>query len=154
MLNIISCQWLILVIHWMIFIVMQLGSSSLKTVCLECKSFPSAIVTDTRILVEFDSENISILKTTHCRPNLLLTVLLPAALECDLNRILILLAYLYCFDWAHIHPFIQTISLASPQVHYLSEALPKQHEYCAGISCQSTTGNCELRTCPRSLRGG
>src|SRR6218665_2296951 len=30
--------------------------------------------------------------------------------------------------------FIQTISIASLQVHYYSEALPTQHGYCAGVS--------------------
>src|SRR6218665_527138 len=35
-----------------------------------------------------------------------------------------------------------------------TEALPTQHGYCAGVSCRSATGNCELKTCPRSLRGG
>src|SRR6218665_1231684 len=33
-----------------------------------------------------------------------------------------------------------------------SEALPAQHVYCAGVS--RATGNCGLRTCPKSLRGG
>ena len=28
------------------------------------------------------------------------------------------------------------------------------HGYCAGVSRRSATGNCELRTCARSLRGG
>src|SRR6218665_2499167 len=40
---------------------------------------------------------------------------------------------------------------SASSVHYYSEALPAQHEYCAGVSRRSTTGNCELRTCPRSL---
>src|SRR6218665_1267625 len=53
-----------------------------------------------------------------------------------------------------IHSFIQTISIAHLQVHYYSEALPTQHRYCAGVSRRSATGNCELRTFPRSLRGG
>src|SRR6218665_469484 len=53
-----------------------------------------------------------------------------------------------------IHSFIQTIPIASLQVHFYSEALPTQHGYCAIVSCRSATGNCELRTCPRSLRGG
>ena len=57
--------------------------------------------------------------------------------------------------WYLIHSFTQTISIAPPQVHYYySEALLTQHGYCAGISRRSTTGNCEWRTCPRSLRGG
>ena len=50
--------------------------------------------------------------------------------------------------------FIQTISTVPLQVHYYSEALPTQHGYCARVSRRSATGNCELRTCPRSLRGG
>src|SRR6218665_565488 len=29
-----------------------------------------------------------------------------------------------------------------------------QHRYCAGVSRRSAAGNCELRTCLRSLRGG
>jgi len=50
-----------------------------------------------------------------------------------------------------IHSFIQTISVAPLQVHFYSEALPIQHGYCAGVSRRITTGNCELRTCPRSV---
>jgi len=50
-----------------------------------------------------------------------------------------------------IHSFIQTISIAPPQVHYYSEALSTQHGHCAGISRRSAKGNCEWRTCPRSL---
>jgi len=53
-----------------------------------------------------------------------------------------------------IHSFIQAISRPSIQVRYYSEALPTQHGYCAGVSRRSATGNCELRTCPRSLRDG
>jgi len=49
---------------------------------------------------------------------------------------------------------IQTISIARLQVHFYSEALPAQHGYCARVSRRSATGSCELRTCPRSLRGG
>jgi len=41
----------------------------------------------------------------------------------------------------------------SPLLCY-SETLPTQHGYCAGISRRSATGNCEWRTCPRSLHGG
>src|SRR6218665_2112597 len=52
------------------------------------------------------------------------------------------------------HSDIQTISLAPLQVDYYSETFLTQHEYCAGVSRRSTTGNCECRTCPRSLRGG
>jgi len=40
------------------------------------------------------------------------------------------------------------------QVRYYSEAFPTQHGYCVRVSRQSVTGNCEWRTCPRSLRGG
>jgi len=29
-----------------------------------------------------------------------------------------------------------------------------QHRYCARVSRRSATGNCELRTCPRTIRGG
>ena len=50
--------------------------------------------------------------------------------------------------------FIPAIYIAPLQVHYHSEALPEQHGYCAGVSRQSATGNCRLRTCPRLLRGG
>jgi len=53
-----------------------------------------------------------------------------------------------------IHSFIQTICIAPLQVHFYSEALLTQHGYCAGVSRRSATGNCELRTYPRSLRGG
>jgi|SRR6218665_441115 len=52
------------------------------------------------------------------------------------------------------HSVIQTISIASLQVHYYSEALRTQHGYCIGVSRRSATGNCELRTCLRSLCGG
>ena len=50
--------------------------------------------------------------------------------------------------------FVQAISIAPLQVLYYSEALPTQHGYCVRVSRQSVTGNYELRTCPRSLRGG
>src|SRR6218665_401139 len=50
--------------------------------------------------------------------------------------------------------FIQAISIAPLQVRYYSEVLPTQHGYCVGVSRRSASGNCELRTCPRSLRGG
>ena len=52
-----------------------------------------------------------------------------------------------------IHSFILDMSIAPLQVHYYSEALPTQRGYCAGVSCRSATGNCELRTCPRSIGG-
>src|SRR6218665_1649439 len=58
------------------------------------------------------------------------------------------------WETVFIHLFIPDISIALLQVRYYSEALPTQHGYCAGVSCRSATGNCELRTCPRSLRGG
>ena len=59
------------------------------------------------------------------------------------------------FRWSNlVHSFIQAISIAPLQVHFYSEALPTQHGYCAGVSRQSATGNCELRTCPWSLYGG
>ena len=49
-----------------------------------------------------------------------------------------------CFDIHSLIPsFIQAISIAPLQVHYYSEALPRQHGYCAGISRRSATGNCE-----------
>src|SRR6218665_3720234 len=48
------------------------------------------------------------------------------------------------------HSFIQAISIALLQIDYYSEALPTQHGFSAGVSRQSATGNCELRTCPRS----
>ena len=53
-----------------------------------------------------------------------------------------------------INSLIQTIFIVPLQVHFYSEALPTQHGYCAGVSCRSATGNCEVRTCPRSLHGG
>src|SRR6218665_698078 len=53
-----------------------------------------------------------------------------------------------------IHSFIQTISIAPLQVHFCSEALPTQQGYSAGVSRGSDTGNCQLRTCPRSIRSG
>jgi len=56
--------------------------------------------------------------------------------------------------WTHtLYSFIHTISIAPLQVHYYSEALPTQHGYCAGVSRRSATGNCDIRTCPKSLRG-
>src|SRR6218665_3798489 len=61
---------------------------------------------------------------------------------------------IYSFIHSFIHSFIQTISIAHLQVPFYSEALPTQHGYCARVSRRSATGNCELRTCPRSLRGG
>src|SRR6218665_652780 len=73
---------------------------------------------------------------------------------------LISLSVALCFVSQSFHAllffihFIQTNSIAPLQVHYYSEALPTQHRYCAGISRLSATGNCEGRTCPRSLRGG
>jgi len=48
---------------------------------------------------------------------------------------------------------MEAISIAPLQVHYYSEALPTQHGYCARISRRSATGNCEWRTCSKSLRG-
>jgi len=60
-----------------------------------------------------------------------------------------ILDYFYLF-----YLFIPDISIALPEVHYNSEALPTQHRYCAGVSRRSATGNCRLRTCPRSLRRG
>jgi len=33
-----------------------------------------------------------------------------------------------------IHAFIVAISIAPLHVHYYSEELPTQHEYCAGVS--------------------
>ena len=52
-----------------------------------------------------------------------------------------------------IYSFIQVISKAPLQVHYYSEALLTQHVHCVTVSCRNPTGNCEWRTCPRSLRG-
>src|SRR6218665_2629909 len=43
----------------------------------------------------------------------------------------------------HSISFFHGISIAPLQVHYYSEALPKQHEYCAGVSCRGATSNCE-----------
>jgi len=66
---------------------------------------------------------------------------------------------IYCADlhdvkcrYERINLFIHSIAFL--QVHFYSEALPTQHGYCAGVSCRSAIGNCELRTWPRSLRGG
>ena len=47
--------------------------------------------------------------------------------------------------------FIQANSIAPIHVHYYSEALHIQHGYCVGISHRSATGNCERRTCARSV---
>jgi len=51
----------------------------------------------------------------------------------------------------HSDHFYSASSIAPLQVRYYSEALPTQHGYCAGVSRRSATGNCELRTCSRSL---
>jgi len=51
------------------------------------------------------------------------------------------------------YSFIQAISIAPIQVPYYSEALPAQHGYRVRVSRRSATGNCEWRTCPRSLHG-
>ena len=37
---------------------------------------------------------------------------------------------------------------------YSASSSPLLLGYCAGVSRRSATGNCELKTCPRSLRGG
>src|SRR6218665_145719 len=50
------------------------------------------------------------------------------------------------------YSFIQAIFIAP--FTSTTEALLTQHGYCVGISRQSAKGNCERRTCPRSLRGG
>jgi len=50
--------------------------------------------------------------------------------------------------------FFPDISIAPLQVHYYSEVLPTQHRYCVTVSRRSATGNCEWRTCPKSLLGG
>src|SRR6218665_859932 len=38
------------------------------------------------------------------------------------------------------YSFIHSISIAPLQVRYYSDALPTQHEYCAGVSRRSATG--------------
>ena len=76
---------------------------------------------------------------------------------CISNENIIYWNTLFTFIHSFIHSLIQTISIAPlqvTQVHHHSEALPTQQGYCAGISRRSATGNCELRTCPRYLRGG
>src|SRR6218665_2346969 len=52
------------------------------------------------------------------------------------------------------YSFIQTISIAPLQVTSHAEAPPTQHRCCAGVLRRNATGNRELKTCPRSLRGG
>jgi len=52
------------------------------------------------------------------------------------------------------HSFIQATYIAPLQVYYYSETISTQHGYCVRVSRRSATGNCEWRTCPRSLRGG
>ena len=42
-----------------------------------------------------------------------------------------------------VHSFIQAIFITLLQVHYYLEALPTQHEYCAGVSRRSAIGNSE-----------
>ena len=81
---------------------------------------------------------------------------------CSLHQLLLILSSLLAIyacihrkrhiRHSFIHSFIQTISIASLQVCYYSEALPTQQGYCAGVSRRSAAGNCDLRTCPRSLR--
>src|SRR6218665_2568121 len=61
------------------------------------------------------------------------------------------------YHWFFIHSdhfYSTSIAIALLQIHYYSEALPTQHGYCAGVSRRSVMGNCKLRTCTRSLRGG
>jgi len=53
-----------------------------------------------------------------------------------------------------IHSFIPDISIVPLQDHYYSEKLPTQHGYCVRVLRKRATGNCEWRTCPRSLHGG
>jgi len=50
--------------------------------------------------------------------------------------------------------FIQASSEAPFQVYCYPEALSTQHGYCVGVSRRSARGNCEWRTCPRSLSSG
>jgi len=53
------------------------------------------------------------------------------------------------------HSFIHSFYFYSTSsVYYYSEMLLIQHGYCVGFTRWSATGNCEWRTCPRSLRGG
>src|SRR6218665_1414517 len=59
-------------------------------------------------------------------------------------------AFVRSFIHSFIHSF-RTISIAPLEVHYYSEALPTQHEYCSGVSHRSATSNYKLRTCPMSL---
>src|SRR6218665_3299549 len=59
----------------------------------------------------------------------------------------VLSSFSYFISFIHSGHFYSTSS--SPL--YYSGALPTQHGYCAGVSRRSATGNCELRTCPRSL---
>ena len=64
--------------------------------------------------------------------------------------------YQHSFIHSHINIHsvdIQAISIVTLQVHSYSEVLPTQHKYRVGVSRQSATGNCQRRTCPRSLRG-
>jgi len=68
--------------------------------------------------------------------------------------IFVVLDHLSSPPFHRIHLFIPNISIAPLQVHHYSAALPTQHGYCAGVSCQSATGNGEWRIFPRSLRGG
>jgi len=56
-----------------------------------------------------------------------------------------------------IHSFVPDISIVLLQVHYYSEALQSPDnsiDTVSKLTRRSTTGNCEWRTCPRSLRGG
>jgi len=55
-----------------------------------------------------------------------------------------------------IHSFIRSFSYfySASSSPLLLRGAPTHHGYCAGVSRRSATGNCERRTCPRSLRGG
>jgi len=87
----------------------------------------------------------------RCRGNKVKAIVKKLPLDTGLNDYLI---HKYiCHSFIHSDHFYK-LSIAPLQVRYYSEALPTQHGYCAGVSRRSATGNCELRTSPRSLSGG
>src|SRR6218665_3721153 len=53
-----------------------------------------------------------------------------------------------------IHFFIQAISIAPLKSTTTQRRSRLQHGYCVEVSHRSATGNCDRRTCPRSLSGG
>src|SRR6218665_919039 len=92
----------------------------------------------------------SVNRNVYSTPSISLPCSHTSLVSAYLPTFLILALLVYSF----IHSFIQAISIAPLQAHYYSEVLPIQHGYCVRVSHRNATGNCERRTCPRSLCGG